>query len=531
MVRKLIPNELIDKKLCEKSLYHFVRGAWHVIEHDLPYEDNWHVKAICDHLEAVSRGEIKQLILNLCPGLGKSRYTCVYWPCWVWLNNPGEKWMMVSYSEEFALRDSGLCRDLIKSDWYQARWRDRFKIRKDHDTQSFFMNDKGGSRMATSISGGGTGSRVGILVCDDSLKIEDANSKIKREQVNNWTDLVMPGRGVDPRTYRKVIVQQRLHYMDQSGHLMAQGGWDCLHIPIWFEPWHCCQTSIGYRDPRTEEGELLWPSRFDAKEVNDLKKKYKEKTASILQQNPPKEEEGVMALFDKDNFRYFTISEVEGKQRLILHGELDEKTRAFWLEDCKFFQTADTALKDEEKHDYTVAMTFAVTPQNDLLVYDVARVKIAVPYQYDFLFKQRAKFANSLFMAVEDKASGIGLIQESKLRGTPFRVLKADRDKRSRCGEIATRYLSHKVFHLRDADWLADFECELLSDGPYFDQRDALAYGGIMQATDALLRAQFQGPGVIYPRIDLDANGQAIIAAPQRNVYHVNGIEVAFDDD
>ena len=52
-------------------LYDFVVAAWPIIEGSNEFRSNWHIFAICEHLEAVSRGEIKNLLINIPPGCMK----------------------------------------------------------------------------------------------------------------------------------------------------------------------------------------------------------------------------------------------------------------------------------------------------------------------------------------------------------------------------------------------------------------------------------------------------------------------------
>jgi hypothetical protein len=77
-----------DRREAQKSLYAFVRHAWPVVEPGTPYRDNWHVKAICLHLEAITNGTIQRLMINMPPGHAKSLIVCVFWPAWMWLRRP-----------------------------------------------------------------------------------------------------------------------------------------------------------------------------------------------------------------------------------------------------------------------------------------------------------------------------------------------------------------------------------------------------------------------------------------------------------
>jgi predicted phage terminase large subunit-like protein len=486
----------------ERRLHSFLKLAWPVLEPANPFVDNWHLRAVCEHLEAVTAGQIRRLVINLPPGLTKSLSVCVFWFCWAWIRQPESRWMYTSYSEDFALRDSGKCRDLIRSPWYQARWGDRCRIRPDQDTKTRFANDRAGFRLATSVAGGATGERADYLVADDPIKIDEADSKAVREGVNRWWDQVMSGRGADPNTSRFVVVMQRLHQQDLTGHLLKQGGYEHLFIPMEFEPRRRCVTSI-WQDPRVEEGELAWPGRFNRDAVEEWKKRLLGYgTAGQLQQRPAPLGEG--SIFNPQHFRYFTEETgPDGEPWFVLHRGDGDVTRVR-SSDCRWFQTCDTAMKTGQDNDYTAVGTFCLTPQHDLLVYEVVRQKLPMPMQYGFVLGLRQKYPQVLYQAIEDKVSGTGIIQEGILRGTPFHILKADTDKVRRASEVATRYLNHTVFHRAGASWLADFEDELgnFPKAEHDDMVDLTAYAGILVRTDTLLGQAFTGEIIGWPPMD-----------------------------
>src|SRR5215472_6890803 len=102
-----------------RDFYEFVVQAWQVLEPDTPFVDGMHVRAICEHLQAVTEGRIRNLIINIPPGHAKSLLVAVFWPAWVWITHPETRWLFSSYREPLATRDSVKCRRLIESDWYQ----------------------------------------------------------------------------------------------------------------------------------------------------------------------------------------------------------------------------------------------------------------------------------------------------------------------------------------------------------------------------------------------------------------------------
>lgn len=278
--------------LAEKSLEEFTKQAWHILEPNTAYVHGWHVSAIAEHLEAVGQFRIPNLLITVPPGHMKSLLTCVFWPAWEWIKRPWLRWMFASYSSDLSTRDSNKTRDLIKSMWYQERWGDRYRLTVDH--QARIENDKTGLRIATSVGGLGTGERVHFNVNDDLLRANDALSEAMREQAIEHLR-AMATRAVDPKTYGQVLIMQRLHTSDPAGYVLELGGWEHLNLPAEYDPNRSKITSIGWKDPRKDEGELLWPEMYPKHEIENLKHNLGSYGASgQLQQNPAPVEGGII---------------------------------------------------------------------------------------------------------------------------------------------------------------------------------------------------------------------------------------------
>lgn len=252
----------VERSLCRRHLKHFIEAAWHVVEPKRPYQHNWHIDAICEHLEAINAGQIRNLVINMPPRHSKSTLISVMWFCWTWTHSPERRWIFSSYSQRLAIRDSVKCRRIIDSPWYRGLFGDVFQITQDQNEKTKFENDKTGVRMITSVGGGATGEGAEILVCDDPHKASEIYSDTKRERALMWWDEEMSTRENDPAKTAKVIVMQRLHEKDLAGHLVAEKGYEHLRLPAEFDG-KKVRTSIGWEDPRKAAGELLWPERFD----------------------------------------------------------------------------------------------------------------------------------------------------------------------------------------------------------------------------------------------------------------------------
>ena len=259
----IVPDteDWIGAELAERHLRDFVSEAWHVVEPTTPFLPNWHLDAICDHLEAVSRGEIRNLLINIPPRFMKSLAVAVFWPVWSWVSCPSTRWLFSSYTQALSIRDSLKSRRLIDSPWFQRHWADRFRLTGDQNAKQRYENDHTGYRVATSVDGSATGEGGDCVVVDDPHNVREGESVLRREAAMIWWDEVMSTRLNDPETGSKVIVMQRIHEQDLAGHVLEQGGYEHLCLPLEYEPDRKCVTSIGFQDPRTEDGELLWPER------------------------------------------------------------------------------------------------------------------------------------------------------------------------------------------------------------------------------------------------------------------------------
>lgn len=270
--------QALERCEAEDSLYLFLRAAWKYID-ATPWVDSWAIEAIAEHLQAVCDGEIKRLLINQPPRTGKSSTLSVAFPAWVWAqehNSPtsgsGVQIVAASYATQLAMRDSVKCRRLIESPWYQKLWNGRFRLTTDQNTKGRFANDKGGERLITSVSAGVTGEGGNLILIDDPNAANEAFSEATVAATLDWFDGTISTRLNDAKNGAFIISQQRLAEDDLSGHILSKdkGEWTHLMLPMHYDPDRSFVTNIGWKDPRTVTGELLWPERFGHPEVRAL---------------------------------------------------------------------------------------------------------------------------------------------------------------------------------------------------------------------------------------------------------------------
>lgn len=265
----------------EESFAEFVKEAWSVIEpNQLIW--GWHMDAICMHLEAVRNGEVDRMLINVPPGMSKSMLTSVLWPAWCWTTEPELRFLCCSHSLDLALRDSVRCRRLIQSEWYQSYW--PLQLVGDQNAKGKYENNHNGFRQAVA-AGSVTGARADHFIIDDPHSVESAASEAMRASTSDWFLEAVPTRLNRPAPVYDsdgnvalpastiTIIMQRLHEDDVSGLCLSRNlGYCHLMLPMEYEPERQCVTEIGFADPRTDVGELMFDARFPREVVERDKK-------------------------------------------------------------------------------------------------------------------------------------------------------------------------------------------------------------------------------------------------------------------
>ena len=453
----------IEREYCKRSLANFARRAWHVLEPATPLKWGWATDSICEHLEAVTAGDIKRLLMNVPPGSMKSLLVSVIWPAWEWgpLGMPEKRFLGTAHKQDLAVRDSTKCRRLIQSDWYQSLW--PLILTSDQNAKTKFENDKTGFREAMAFTSM-TGARGDRVILDDPHSVDDANSKAKLKSDIVTFREALPSR-VNNEDSAIVIIMQRLAVGDVSD-VALELGYDHLCIPMRYEIGRS-KHAVGSGDPRTQDGELMFPERFSETQVKELENSLGSYgTAGQLQQRPSPRGGGI---FKSEWWCYYkTLPKL--KYRVVF---------------------ADTAQKTAEHNDYSVFQCWGYDGEGNAYFIDQMRGKWEAPELLKtaraFWNKHKADKSSTLrAFKVEDKSSGTGLIQTLKRESIPVKGIKRDKDKTTRGMDVAPTIEAGCVFLPESAPWLADYlaEVEPCPNGAFDDQVDPMM-DAVMEIVEA----------------------------------------------
>lgn len=379
---------------------------------------------------------------NLVP-THNSTLSSVLWPAWEWTRSPGERFLGTAHKQDLALRDNMKCRRLIQSSWYQERW--PLELMGDSNAKSKFENEHLGFREAMAFTSL-TGSRGSRVIIDDPLSADDANSQAALKAAELTFLESLPTR-VNDEDSAIVIIMQRLHERDTSGIILAKElPYVHLCLPMRFEPDRRCTTPI-FSDPRTAEGELLFPERFPESVVLELEKTLGSyASAGQLQQRPSPRGGGIFKL---EWLHFWTVL-----------------PRLEWRTIY-----ADTAQKTAEQHDYSVFQCWGRGTDGKAYLLDQIRGKWEAP---ELLAQARAFWAKHKALdgyemgtlralKAEDKSSGTGLIQSLKREAIPIVGIPRDKDKQVRAFDAAPLLEAGLVCIPHAAPWVSDFMAELTS--------------------------------------------------------------------
>lgn len=451
----IVDQSRLRDAIFRTDLASFLRMAFPLIVSGEPLQWNWHLDAICHHLERVRTGEITRLIIEVPPRSLKSIATSVVFPAFCLGRNPTSKIITASYSADLAIKHANDCRALMRSTRYRALFPGTV-IGIGKDTETEFHTTGRGYRFSTSPGGTLTGRGGDVLILDDIMSAKDAASDAKRKAVIDWYANTAFSRLDDKMTGAIIVVMQRLHQNDLAGHLREQGDWTVLSLPAIAEEFQSIPIGHGQHVDRPR-GAVLHPAREPQSALDTLRSTIGTYNFSAQYQQQPIPAEG----------------------ELIKWGWFRRHENPPPGTGYTIVQSWDIAMKAGAGNDYSVCTTWA-RGQTDHYLIDVTRGR----WDYPDLVRRVAEMARRFrtdTILIEDKVTGTALIQQlqqAKLIGVPNPIACTPQaDKVSRLIAESPAIEAGHVFLPEKADWLEPLRSEVAQfpNGSYDDQVDSIS--------------------------------------------------------
>lgn len=246
----------------------FAQRAFEIVRPNVAYEWNWHLGCIAEHLEAMYRGEISRLIINLPPRSLKSYLVSSTFPAWVLGKQPGAKFINTSYGLTVVEQNARNCKLILKSEWYQKLFPST-RIDPDMDRILHFETTKRGQFYADTALSTITGIGCEYMIIDDPIKPKEAFSDGVRASTNENIRSTLLNRYDDKRIGKLLLVMQRVHEDDTTGNLLKDGGY--VHVKLPAETKAPISISLGGKTWEMTENSYLFPQRLGKKELDELR--------------------------------------------------------------------------------------------------------------------------------------------------------------------------------------------------------------------------------------------------------------------
>ncbi len=488
-------GEVIRNEVELGGLIKFAEIFWPVVEPGIVHVAGWHEYAVASHLEAVSKREIRKLVINIPPGHSKSLFACVFWPCWHWANDPGHRWLFASHDGTLVYRDAEKSLMILRSEFFRLAFPD-CQLAEENPAIGEYYTTARGLRFATTVRGRGVGWHGHTKVTDDPLKPLDVYSKTHAalERANNWHTGTFSSRNVDPKNVADVIIMQRIAQKDLSG-LRLGDGYEHLCLPLeyipkcsWdrgskitrgeFEPEvlpdlvprasdtpeeaafrdRCAQGWFGF-DPRTEPSEILHPERFDQPAVDELKKNMgaPSNVQAQAQQNPVADVGGFV---ERAWFKRYRPTALPAK--------------------VVFFQTWDLPDKGEKDSHSHISGTlwatdwvrlYLIAEVNGLMNWPTQRRTFAAMngrkevhgrwVKSDELARLHASWLRARIVEVEEKAGGVQLVAELRETFPGLTPVEPEGSKEDRM-RVASDAVEAGLVYIPDEPWAEEWLDEVV---------------------------------------------------------------------
>lgn len=415
---------MIRAEQCHNSYFEFFCEFWDVIIPDKLIL-NWHIKYVCHRLQSLFEKLEKgippgDMVINEPPGSSKSTKCTILFPAWCWIRRPQTRVMSGSYAHDIAMEHAVKSRDVMKSPKFREYYPNLINFKADMDNKGFYENTEHGTRIATSVGGASTGRHADIIIIDDPINPKKAASEVERKNANDWINKTLSNRKTDKKLTPTILIMQRLNEDDPTGQKM--------NSDQYFE--HIClpaeETELKNIVPAKlrllYKNGLLDPVRMDMEVLAYQRKQlgHLEYGGQFLQS--PMDAEG--NIFKREWFQLYDELPMEKPLRTI--------------------QSWDTAFKKGQENDFSVCTTWKQFTTGYYLI-GFFMDKVEYPE-----LKNQIRLENESHrpheILVEDKASGISVLQELKHLNLNLKAIVPLGDKIARANQVTATFEAKNVY-------------------------------------------------------------------------------------
>lgn len=412
----------------------FVRKVFAELHPGQPLAENWHLMAIAYQLEEIVAGRQKRLIINVPPRALKSIILSVALPAFILGKNPCAKIICVSYAQSLAAKHARDFRRILEADWYQAAFPLTVIAKEAEDLIETTM---GGARLSTSIGATMTGFGGDFIIIDDPMRPDEAPSELARDKVIRHYREVLYSRQNDKVRSSIIVVMQRLHEDDLTGHLLRDGGWKTLIFPAIAVVDETIELDNEDMHDR-KAGDVLHPAREPMSALDDLRRNLGGAGFEAQYQQSPIPPSGNMVK----------------REWLRSYRQLPSRHNA------RMTQSWDTALKGDAANDFSVCTTWLEQAGRHYLV-DLVRERMDFPSLLKSVVTQRDKHRPEAIL-IEDQGSGTSLIQQLRSSyGLPSIPRRSRDHKETRLSVVLPMFEAGQIVLPEDSPWLPDLLKEL----------------------------------------------------------------------
>lgn len=401
------------------------------------FEPAAHHRLLIQKLTDVAEGKIRNLMIFMPPGAGKSIYSSVLFPAWYLAQYPDRAVLAASHTVELAEQWGRKVRGLINEHGLTLA----VQLSKDSLAAGRWSLKSGGGYFAVGVGSAVVGYRADIALIDDPVAgAESADSKVVRDRTYAWYKSELATR-LKPKG-ATILIMTRWSVDDLAGRLLAekeQTGepWEVISLPA----------EAKEEDPLGRQpGDFLWgDNSFGyAAKLPLIKKSSPPRVWGSLNQQSPVLEEG--NFFERQWLRPYT--EAPPGERMHIYGASD------------FAVT-------ENSGDWTVHIIIGLDNNNRMYLLDLWRKRTSTDKWIDSYCDLVLKWKplEWAFEAGQIKSS-VGPFLERRARERRAychpKTFPSRYDKSVRAQSIRGRMALDGLFVPTQAHWYSDFENELL---------------------------------------------------------------------